>query len=59
MEREGISSQDSYEALVWAKKNSEHAESQNHKSIKCYIIQRVIEAYLSPKTTRGQDGDSG
>jgi hypothetical protein len=33
-------------------------ESQNHKLILLYIIQGII-AYLSPKTTRGRDGDSG
>jgi hypothetical protein len=48
--------QDSMEALITLE--GPETESQNHKLILLYIIQGII-AYLSPKTTRGRDGDSG
>jgi hypothetical protein len=35
------------------------SESQNHKLALDYIIHQSQGAYLSPKTTRGRDGDLG
>jgi hypothetical protein len=48
---------DSTEALIMLEGSA--TESQNHKLALYYIIHQSPKAYLSPKTTRGQDGDSG